>query len=228
MSGKLYLVPTPIGNWEDFTVRALHTLKDVDVIVCEEAKEGRRVLREVDIVKPLEELNEHNAAEATDRILQILADGKDVALISDCGTPVFADPGSELVCGAIRMNITVSALPGPTSIMPALVASGFPIDNFVSAGFLSPKKGIRQKELAAFKKETRTVVIMETPYRLAPLVRDMRSVLGETREAVIALNLTMPDEEFIRGTIAEIDKTVSRRKIKGEFIVVVRGAGRIR
>ncbi len=223
MSGKLFLVPTPIGNWEDFTVRALRTLKDADVIVCEELKEARRALREFDITKPLEELNEHNTAEATKRTLEILEDGKNVALISDCGTPVFADPGFELVREAINRNIQISSLPGPTSIMPALVASGFPVQSFLCVGFFSPKKNIRQKELAKLKREPRTTVIMETPYRLAALVHDMKAVLGKSREIVIAFNLTMDGEKFIRGTLEEVDKIVSQTKLKGEFVIVLRG-----
>ncbi len=224
MNGTLYLVPTPIGNWEDFTVRALRVLKESDVVVCEELKEGRRLLREFDIARPLEQLNEHNTKDATERVLSLLREGKNIALISDCGTPVFADPGFELVREAVRLNICVVPLPGPTSIIPALIASGFPLRSFVYAGFLSPKKDMRLRELAALRKESRTTIIMETPYRLGALVRDMRKVLGNTREAVIALNLTMPDEKFIRGSLAEIDTALSHSTVKGEFVVVLRGA----
>lgn len=166
MRGMLYLVPTPIGNWEDITLRTLRILKEVELMVCEEYKEGRALLKKIDLEKPLENLNEHNAVEATKRIIGYLLDGKSVALISDSGTPVFSDPGTELVQAAIHHGVRVVPLPGASSLLPALVGSGFSLDSFLFVGWLSPKKDVRRKQLGTLKHETRTAVIMETPYRL--------------------------------------------------------------
>jgi 16S rRNA (cytidine1402-2'-O)-methyltransferase len=226
MSGVLYLIPTPIGNWEDITLRAMRLLKDVDLIVCEEFKEGRALLRKIGIEKPLENLNEHNSAESTKIIVGHLLDGKSVALISDCGTPVFSDPGIELVQAAIRKNLRVVPLPGTSSLLPALTGSGFSIDSFLFVGWLSPKKELRRKQLAELKNETRTAVIMDTPYRLGALMNDMSSVLGPSREVSVAFDLTLPTEQFFRGQIRNVLSEISARKLKGEFVVVIKGERR--
>jgi 16S rRNA (cytidine1402-2'-O)-methyltransferase len=226
MTGVLYLIPTPIGNWEDITLRALRLLKDVDLIVCEEFKEGRALLKKIGVEKPLENLNEHNSTESTKRIVGHLIDGKSVALISDCGTPVFSDPGSELVRAAIHRNLRVVPLPGASSLLPALTGSGFSLDSFLFVGWLSPKKELRRRQLAAIKNETRTSVIMDTPYRLGALMNDMASVLGPTREVSVAFDLTMPTEQFFRGPIGKISSEISQKKMKGDFVVIIRGAAR--
>ena len=221
MSGILYLVATPIGNPEDITYRAIRILKEADIIVCEEQKEGTRLLRQLGIPKPVESLNEHNEAAVSPAILQVLRTGKSVALISDAGTPVFSDPGSLLVTRAIEAGIRIVPLPGPSSLMPALIVSGFPIQRFVFHGFLSPKRQRRIAELQQLKKEPSTIVLMETPYRLLQIVRDLAEVIGPSRPICIAFDLTLPTEDIMRGTAPELFQRLSKSKKKGEFVVVI-------
>jgi 16S rRNA (cytidine1402-2'-O)-methyltransferase len=191
MSGVLYLVATPIGNYDDITFRAIQVLKEVDVIVCEERSEGQRLLRHYGIENQVETLNEHNEAAAASVIITILKEGKSIALISDAGTPVFSDPGRILVEKAIHQNIKIVPIPGASSLLPALIVSGFSIKEFVFAGFLSPKRERRLTELCEFRKERCTIVLMDTPYRLVQLLRDMADVFGETRRVCVAFDLTL-------------------------------------
>lgn len=224
MPGTLYLVSTPIGNLEDITFRAVRILKEADVIVFEERKEGGRLLRHLGIPeKPVESLNEHNEPAATSVILEKLLAGKSVALMSDAGTPVFADPGLVLVQKAIQKNIRIVPIPGPSSILPALVVSGFPINEFVFYGFLSPKRNRRLTELQQIKRDQRTIVLMDTPYRLVQLVRDIADVIGAARKICIAFDLTLPTEEIFRGSAPELYQRFSREEKKGEFVVVLEG-----
>ena len=223
MPGVLYLVATPIGNFEDITIRALHILKNADVIVYEERNEGERLLRHFEIRKPVESLNEHNEAAASFHILEHLKAGKAVALISDCGTPVFSDPGRMLVRKTIDSQIRVVPIPGASSLLPALTVSGFSIDQFLFYGWLSPKKDRRRAELRQLLLEKRTIVLMDTPYRLAALVRDLADTFGETRRVCLAYNLTLPDEEIFHGTAARIQQLVTHKNLKGEFVVVIEG-----
>jgi 16S rRNA (cytidine1402-2'-O)-methyltransferase len=223
MAGILYLVATPIGNYEDITLRALHVLKTADVVVCEERKEGERLLRHFEIQKPVETLNEHNEAAATHHILQALLTGKSVALVSDCGTPVFSDPGRLLVGKAVERHVTVTPVPGASSLMPALTVSGFPIDRFLFYGWLSPKKERRRAELRNLQKERKTIVLMDTPYRLVSLLRDLADTFGDARRICIAFNLTMPGEKMFYGTATELYEQCSARELKGEFVIVIEG-----
>ncbi len=156
MAGTLFLVATPIGNYDDITVRALNTLKSADIIVCEERTEGLRLLRQYGIEKQIETLNEHNETASASILIDLLKDGKSLALVSDCGTPVFSDPGRVLVERAIQQHINIVPLPGASSLMPALIVSGFVITEFVFAGFLSPKRERRIHELQLLRKEHRT------------------------------------------------------------------------
>ena len=226
MSGRLFLVATPIGNVEDITLRALRVLKEVDLVVCEERREGERFLHHWGIVKPLETLNEHNESAATHVLLAALKSGKSLALISDGGTPVFSDPGSELVRRAGEAGVTVTPVPGASSLMPALTASGFGIDQFLFYGWLSPKKERRQAELRQLVRERRAIVIMDTPYRLVSLLRDLASAFGEGRRMCLAYNLTMPDEQIFRGTAKGLSESISAKALKGEFVVVIEGISR--
>jgi len=224
MSGTLFLVATPIGNYDDITLRALRILKDADVVVFEERKEGMRLLSHYGVVdKPVESLNEHNESAASFHIIEILRQGKNVALVSDAGTPVFSDPGQILVRKAIDAEITVTAIPGASSLLPALIVSGFPIDRFLFCGFLSPKRNRRIAELKGLRGERRTFVLMEAPYRLVPLMRDLTEVLGPNRRVCIAFDLTMPGELILRDTAGELLRRVSQQEMKGEFVVVVEG-----
>ena len=171
MAGTLSLVATPIGNYDDITFRALRILKEADVVVYEERKEGQRLLSHYGIPeKVVESLNEHNEAASCFHILDHLKGGKNVAVISDAGTPVFSDPGQVLVQKAIEQGITIVPIPGASSLLPALTVCGFPIDHFLFYGFLSPKTNRRVSELRQLRSERRTMVFMDTPYRLVPLL----------------------------------------------------------
>ena len=224
MSGVLYLVATPIGNYDDITFRALNVLKTADVIVYEERKEGLRLLAHYGISeKVVESLNEHNEAAASFHILEYLKQDKNVALISDAGTPVFSDPGQILVREAIDASIKIVPIPGASALLPALTISGFSIDEFLFYGFLSPKSNRRISELRQLRNERRTMVFMDTPYRLVPLLKDLAEVLGNDRRVCVALNLTMPDEKLYRGIALELYRLFEKKNLKGEFVVVVEG-----
>lgn len=223
MNGILYLVATPIGNADDMTIRGLKVLREADLVVCEERREGERFLRRLEISKPLEMLNEHNEAAATQTIIELLRAGKNVAVISDCGTPVFSDPGQMLVRRAVEQQIRVVPVPGASSLMPALTVSGFSIDQFLYYGWLSPKKERRRAELRQLQQEQRTIVIMETPYRLSSLLRDLADTFGETRRCCLAFNLTMPDEQIYHATAAGLYRQLGSKDLKGEFVVIVDG-----
>lgn len=223
VNGVLYLVATPIGNFDDITIRALNVLKSVDIIVGEEFKECRKLLKHYNIEKPIELINEHNEQEDSDKIIGLLKAGKNIALISDSGTPVFSDPGRLLVRKAIIQKIKVIPLPGASSLMPALTVSGFDIEKFVFVGWLSPKSDKRKIELRELLKEKRTMVLMDTPYRLMQLLRDMSDVFGQSRKLSISYNLTMDDEERFYGTSKYLYESLSKRNLKGEFVIVVEG-----
>ncbi len=226
MAGTLYLVATPIGNFEDITFRALAVLKSVDLVIYEERREGERLLHHFGIEKPVESLNEHNEAAASFTILRHLRDGRSVALVSDCGTPVFSDPGQILVRKAIEQKIRIVPVPGASSLMPALTVSGFSIDQFLFYGMLSPKKDRRRAELRHLQQEKRVIVLMDTPYRLLPLLKDLAEAFGETRRVCVAFNLTLPDEQLFYGTAVEMHRVFSARAMKGEFVIVIEGRDR--
>jgi len=224
MAGILYLVSTPIGNYDDITYRALNILKAADVIVYEERKEGQRLLSHYGIHEKLvESLNEHNEAAGSFHILEHLKNGKNVALISDAGTPVFSDPGQILVRKAIEQHIVITAIPGASSLLPALTVCGFPIDQFLFYGFLSPKSNRRISELRQLFNERRTMAFMDTPYRLVPLLKDLAEIFGKDRRICIAFNLTMPDEQIFRGKALDLYRQFEKKGMKGEFVIVVEG-----
>ncbi|RCK77658.1 MAG: rRNA small subunit methyltransferase I [Ignavibacteriae bacterium] len=220
MPGKLFLVATPIGNYKDITLRAVEVLEGVDIIVVEEFKEGSKLLKKYSIQKELHNLNEHNESEKTDELIDILLKGKDIALMSDSGTPVFSDPGRILVKKAIDRKIKIIPIPGASSLMPALIVSGFKIDRFLFYGWLSPKSEKRRAELKFLKNEKNTIVLMDTPYRLNRLLQDILSIIGK-RRICLAYNLTMEDEEIFYGNAEELLKIVSERKLKGEFVLIL-------
>ena len=225
MPGVLYLVATPIGNYGDITFRALDVLRSVDLVVYEERREGERLLKHYDIQKPVESLNEHNEAAACHVILTLLGSGRNVALVSDAGTPVFADPGHLLMQKVIERGIRVVPVPGASSLLPALIVSGFSLDSFLFYGWLPPKKERRRAELRALLQEKRTVALMDTPYRLLPLLRDVAELTGGSRRICVAFNLTLPDEEIFRGGAAEVYKRLAAMQKKGEFVLVIQGRG---
>jgi len=226
MSGTLYLVSTPIGNLEDMTFRAVRVLKEADLIVYEERREGGRLLRHFGIEnKPVESLNEHNESAGTQIILEALKLGKSIALISDAGTPVFADPGALLVQKAVALGIKIVPVPGASSILPALIVSGFPIDRFLFLGFLSPKRNRRITELQQLKRDPRTIILMDTPYRLVQLVRDIAEVMGPQKRICVAFDLTQETEEILHGTAGDLYRQFSQTGKKGEFVVVMEPGG---
>ncbi len=220
--GTLYIVSTPIGNNEDISNRALKTLKQADIVVGEEGKTVARLLHDHRITKKLEELNEHNENEQTRALMQLLKNGKTLALVSDAGTPLLADPGAQLVRKAIEAGIPVRAIPGVTSIMAALTTSGLPMDSFVFAGFVSREPGERLQELKRLAQEPRTVALLETPYRLVPLLEAARQIMPQ-RRAYLGCNLTMDSETHHYGTVSELYTKFVVSRFKGEFVFCFEG-----
>jgi 16S rRNA (cytidine1402-2'-O)-methyltransferase len=218
------LVATPIGNYDDITLRALETLKSVDFIICEEYKEARRLLAHYKIEKELFSLNEHNEKEDAPEVITRLSAGKTAALISDCGTPLFSDPGHYLVDLCIAKNIEVVPIPGASSLMPALVGSGLNFEKFYYYGWLSPKKDLRAEELTKLKTMKSVLVVLDTPYRLRQLLSDVNKIFGPKQHIVVAFNLTMDGEQFFRGEVSSILKLVEERKLKGEFVLLIDNA----
>ncbi len=222
LSGKLFIVSTPIGNWDDITFRALKTLKDVDIIICEEIKIGKRFLSHFQIEKKIFPINEHNEKSESYKFIHDLKNGKNIALISDCGTPLISDPGIFFVKLAIQNHIKIIPIPGTSSLLAALITSGFDLSKFLFYGFLSPKKEERFLELKKLKNESNTIVIFETPYRLIQLLESVKKVFENTRKISVAYNLTMSDEKIVRGFTNDVLKFFIAEKIKkGEFIIVI-------
>ena len=218
---KLYLVSTPIGNYEDITLRALRILNEVDFIICEEYKEAGRLLSHFKIEKELTALNEHNEKEIADEILLKLIEGKSAALISDCGTPLFSDPGHLLVELCISQKISVVPVPGSNSLLPALIGSGFDFEKFYYYGWLSPKKDKRKQELLKLKNLNEVIVLLDTPYRLRTLLADVVRYLGKKLNVVLAYQLTMKNEQFLRGTAEEVLAEAEKKNMKGEFVLIL-------
>lgn len=221
MNKKLYLVSIPIGNYDDMTLRGIKILQEADFIICEEYKEARRLLSHYKIEKELISLNEHNEKEVVNDIILKIANGKNAALISDCGTPLFSDPGHLLADVCISQKIDIIPVPGANSLLPALTGSGLDFEKFFYYGWLSPKKDIRRQELYKLKHMNYVIVILDTPYRLRTLLADIVKVLGRNIPVVLAFEITKKDEKFFRGTAAQILKTAEEKKLKGEFVLLV-------
>jgi len=221
MNRKLYLVSTPIGNHDDITLRALKILQEADFIICEEYKEGRRLLSQYKIEKELIALNEHNEKESVNEILLKIINGQNAALISDCGTPLFSDPGHLLVEVCISQRIDIVPVPGANSLLPALTGSGLDFEKFFYYGWLSPKKDIRRQELYKLKYMKYVIVILDTPYRIKPLLADVVKMIGKNTRVVLAFELTKKGEIFYRGTAEEILKIAEQKNLKGEFVLLV-------
>lgn len=218
--GTLSIVATPIGNPADITLRAIEVLKDVDAVVCEEAKPGSTLLKRLGITdKELVLLNEHNEPETAAVLLMRMLNGESFALISDCGTPVFADPGAYLIQLASSSGIKVIPVPGASSLMAALSVLDFKIDQFYVGGFLSRDPEQRRKELARLRGMKVPVVLMDTPYRLKALLEDVSRVFGKQIFVTVAFDLTLPTESIIRGDAVDVTRQVANRK--GEFILIV-------
>jgi len=220
----LYLVATPIGNLNDITLRALTILREVDVIASEDTRKTGLLLKHFDISKPQASFHEHNEERAGQYLEELLQQGKSVALVTNAGTPGISDPGYTLVRRAIHAHIDVTMIPGPTALVMALVLSGLPVHSFTFRGFPPRKSGPRRKFIEIDKASPHTLIFYESPYRLAAFLQDALVVLGD-REAALANDLTKMFEEVQRGTIASLLESVSQSKLKGEFIVVIAGAG---
>jgi 16S rRNA (cytidine1402-2'-O)-methyltransferase len=226
MKRKLFLVSTSIGNYDDITFRALKTLNDVDFIICEEFKEARKLLSHYKIRKELIALNEHNENEVVDEILFKINEGKSAALISDCGTPLFSDPGHLLVDLCISQKIEVIPVPGANSLLPALIGSGFDFEKFYYYGWLSPKKYLRRKQLLDLKRIKEVIVLLDTPYRLKRLLEDVVNLIGKSVPVVLAYNITMADEKYYRGSAEKVLGIAEKKNLKGEFVLIINNKGK--
>ena len=215
------MVSTPIGNLQDISKRAMSVLTEVDEVVCEEQRVGSTLMKRLGIDTPITLLNEHNEIGQTAILLKSLKQGKSLALISDAGTPVFADPGLELVRGAIRLKASVIPVPGASSLMSALVCSGFSLNEFHYAGFLPRQAGARLDRLKSLREIRALLIILETPYRLNSLLKDLNKIFNTNTRSVLAMNLTQENEDFFRGTLAEMQKHFSLNPFKGEFVLML-------
>lgn len=219
----LYLVPTPIGNLEDMTYRAVRVLQTVDLIACEDTRTTGVLLDHYDIDTPTTSYHEHNEHKKTPRLVKRMRAGHDVALVSDAGSPGISDPGFYLTRACWNEDIEVEALPGPTALIPALTASGLPCDRFVFEGFLPKKKG-RQTRLETLSTEPRTLVIYESPHRLLRTLGDLIEHFGPTRQGAVARELTKKYEEIERGTLEDIRAYFAAyEQVRGECVIVVDG-----
>ncbi|WP_421830056.1 16S rRNA (cytidine(1402)-2'-O)-methyltransferase [Larkinella sp.] len=219
---KLYLVPTPIGNLDDITLRAVNVLKSVDAILAEDTRTSGFLLKHLQISKPLHSYHIFNEHQTVQRVIAQLKAGKTLALVSDAGTPAISDPGFLLVRECIKHEIPVECLPGPTAFVPALVNSGLPADRFTFEGFLPHKKG-RQTRLGELAEETRTMVFYESPHRLVKSLTQFAGVFGPDRQASVSRELTKLFEETVRGSLQEIITYFAEKTIKGELVIVVQG-----
>ncbi|RZK21013.1 MAG: 16S rRNA (cytidine(1402)-2'-O)-methyltransferase [Pedobacter sp.] len=220
--GKLFLVPTPIGNLEDMTFRAIRILKECDLILAEDTRTSAPMLKHFGIDKRVFSHHQHNEHKATSEIIKFLQEGQKIALISDAGTPAISDPGFFLVREAIKNDIPVECLPGATAFVPALVNSGLPADAFCFEGFLPVKKG-RQTKFKKLAEEERTIILYESPHRLLKTLEEFSQYLGTDRQASVSRELTKMFEETVRGTLVEIKSHFEHNTLKGEFVICIAG-----
>lgn len=223
-NGKLFVVSTPIGNPEDVTLRALHVIKIADMVICEEYKEGAKFLASIKLNKELIKFNEHSTLEDIIEISYLIESGKKLALISDCGTPAIADPGHDLIRACIKNGYNMEVVPGVSSPLTALLYSGFDSSEFVFAGFLGRTENDRISKLNDLAKETRTVILLETPYRLKNFLASAEKVLPN-RAAYLGFNLTHAYETHHYGTFSELHEKFKDQRLKAEFVVVFEGRG---
>lgn len=220
--GKLYLVPTPIGNLEDMTIRAIRILKEADIILAEDTRTSGKLLQHFEITTHMQSHHMHNEHRTVDVLVKRMQAGETIALISDAGTPAISDPGFLLTRACVENNIEVDCLPGATAFVPALVNSGLPNDKFIFEGFLPVKKG-RQTRLKFLAEETRTMVFYESPHKLLKTLGNFVAYFGEDRSVSVSRELTKLYEETIRGTAEEVLKHYTDKPPKGEIVIVVGG-----
>ena len=219
---KLYIIPTPIGNLEDITLRAIRILKEVDLILAEDTRTSKPLLKHFEITTPLQSHHLHNEHEKVNLIIQELKFGRTIALISDAGTPAISDPGFLLVRECIKNDIDVETLPGATAFVPALVNSGLPCERFSFEGFLPQKKG-RQTKLESLVEEPRTMIFYESPHRLIKTLNSFADYFGQERKASVSREISKMFEENRRGTLRELIDYFEPKTIKGEIVIVVQG-----
>lgn len=218
----LYLVPTPIGNLDDMTVRAVKTLQEVSLILAEDTRTSRPLLNHFNITTPVQAHHLFNEHQSVAGIVERLKSGEDIALITDAGTPAISDPGFLLVRECVKNDVEVKALPGATAFVPALVCSGLPAERFTFEGFLPHKKG-RQSKLEALKEEKRTMIFYESPHRIDKTLEQFRETFGDERQVSISREISKKFEETIRGTLLEISTLYKDKQAKGEFVIVLAG-----
>lgn len=223
---KLYLVPTPIGNLEDITLRAIRVLKEVDGILAEDTRTSGNLLRHLDISKPMTAFHIRNEHQVVERIAERIQTGETLALVTDAGTPAISDPGFLLVRECLKRGIDVECLPGPTAFVPALVNSGLPAEKFIFEGFLPHKKG-RQTKLQAVAAYPYTTILYESPFRLLKTLQQLAEVCGNDRKVSVSRELTKIHEENVRGTLDEVIGHFSKKEIKGEIVIVLEGASEL-
>jgi 16S rRNA (cytidine1402-2'-O)-methyltransferase len=222
MKGKLYVVPTPIGNLEDITLRAIRILSEVDLILAEDTRVSRKLLSHYKIDTALESHHQNNEHATISKQIGKMKQGLSLALISDAGTPAISDPGFLLVRETVKAGIEVDCLPGPTALIVALVNSGIPTERFVFEGFLPPKKG-RQKKLQQISDEERTIVFYESPHKLNKTLAQLAELIEEDRTIAVCREMTKKFEETIRGTLKEVQQHFEENSPKGEFVIVLSG-----
>lgn len=222
-SGTLYLVPTPIGNLEDMTFRAVNILKAVDLIASEDTRNTQKLLNHFEVETKQTSFHEHNSSERTPQLIDKLQNGTSIAQVSDAGMPSISDPGVDLVKAAVEAGIPVVPLPGPNAALTALIASGLTPQPFYFLGFLPRKKKELTAELEELNKRKETLVFYESPHRVKQVVEEMQNVFGSDRNLVLAREVTKRFEEFIRGTVEEVLEWLSQENIRGEFVLIVEG-----
>lgn len=225
--GRLYIVPTPIGNLEDITLRAVRVLKEADIVLAEDTRTTAVLLRHLGLEKRMFSHHKFNEHAAVESIADRLEAGERIALVSDAGTPGISDPGFLLVRTCIERGIEVETLPGATAFVPALIQSGFPADRFCFEGFLPQKKG-RNKRLETLREEARTMIFYESPYRVVRTLEQFAAVFGSDRPVSVSRELTKKFEETVRGTLAEAAAHFREHEPKGEFVIVLAGSGGVR
>lgn len=219
---KLVLVPTPIGNLEDITLRAIKVLKNADLILAEDTRNTGFLLKHLEISKPLQSHHAFNEHQTLARIIERIKKGENIVLVSDAGTPAISDPGFLLVRECLRNGVEVECLPGATAFVPALVNSGLPADRFTFEGFLPVKKG-RQTRMKALAEEERTMIFYESPFRLIKTLEQFVEYFGDDRQACVSREITKMFEENVRGTLIEVIASFANRTVKGEIVIVVAG-----
>ncbi len=223
MSGTLYLCATPIGNLKDVSARCLEIFNEVDIIACEDTRRTLQLLNHFDIHKPLTSYHEHNKKEKGAYLIALLDEGKNIALVSDAGTPAISDPGEDLVALCIENGISVTSVPGPVAGINALILSGLPTSRFSFEGFLSVNNRHRREHLDSVKNDTRTLIFYEAPHKLKNTLSDMSVAFGENRRIAIARELTKLHEEIIRTTIGEAVAYYNENSPRGEYVLVIEG-----